>query len=67
MKTVLLYEEKRSVYYKTIEPKPLSEEEDKKIQQVIAQYQLQMAMQNAQNDQMDFFHSKMGKMVIFLA
>ena len=67
VKTVLLDEEKRAEYDKTIEPKPLSEEEDKKIQQVIAQYQMQMAMQNAQNEQMDFLHSKMGKMSIFVA
>ena len=67
VKTVLLDEEKRAEYDKTIEPKPLSDEENAKVQQVIAQYQMQMAMQNAQNEQMDFLHSKMGKMIIFLA
>ena len=35
IKSVLLDEAKRAEYDKTIEPKPLSEEEDKKIQQVI--------------------------------
>ena len=67
VKTVLLDEEKRAEYDKTIEPKPLSEEEDKKIQQVIAQYQMQMAMESAKDDRLEFFQSKMGKMVIVLA
>ena len=51
VKSVLLDEEKRAEYDKTIEPKPLSDEENEKIQQVIAQYQMQMAMENnaAQN------------------
>ncbi|MBQ9260372.1 MAG: hypothetical protein IJ187_11085 [Neisseriaceae bacterium] len=66
VKSVLLDEAKRAEYDKTIEPKPLSEEEDKKIQQVIAQYQMQMAMDSAKDDRLEFFQSKMGKMVLFL-
>lgn len=66
IKSVLLDEAKRAEYDKTIEPKPLSEEEDKKIQQVIAQYQMQMAMESAKDDRLEFFQSKMGKMVLFL-
>ena len=47
VKSVLLDEEKRAEYDKTIEPKPLSDEENAKVQQVIAQYQMQMAMESA--------------------
>ena len=66
IKSVLLDEAKRAEYDKTIEPKPLSAEEDAKIQQVIAQYQMQMAMESAKDDRFEFWHSKMGKMTIFL-
>ena len=66
VKSVLLDEAKRAEYDKTIEPKPLSEEEDKKIQQVIAQYQMQMAMESAKDERFEFLQSKMGKMVLFL-
>ena len=66
VKSVLLDEAKRAEYDKTIEPKPLSDEENAKVQQVIAQYQMQMAMESAKDDRLEFFQSKMGKMVIVL-
>ena len=66
VKSVLLDEEKRAEYDKTIEPKPLSDEENAKVQQVIAQYQMQMAMESAKDERFEFLQSKMGKMVLFL-
>ena len=67
VKSVLLNEEKRAEYDKTIEPKPLSDEENEKIQQVIAQYQMQMAMENnANHDYMDFLKNKLVLFIIGL-
>ncbi|MBO4575687.1 MAG: hypothetical protein J5680_01110 [Neisseriaceae bacterium] len=67
VKSILLDETRRAEYDKTIEPKPLSDEQNAKVQQAIAQYQMQMAMESAKDDRFEFFQSKMGKMVIFLA
>ena len=64
VKSILLDETKRAEYDKTIEPKPLSDEENAKVQQVIAQYQMQMAMESAKDERFEFWQSKMGKMLL---